>query len=114
MNERDVDLLLRKVLAPTPGEAERVARRALVEAGVAPRGRRRAVAVGALATVVLLLVLAVLLRPTPQPLARTAAIYSVGDLVVGVPVSGANWIVGPGSGPESTAPMIVVVKGVNP
>jgi len=112
MKEEDVDVVLRRVLAPTPDSASRVAGAALAAARRCERTRSLLLPIGAPSVAAVVVILAVLLRPTPPPATQVAAVYSVGELIVGVPPSGPCWIVGPTGGESYPAgPRIVVVKG---
>lgn len=112
MKEEDVDLVLRRVMAPTPDSASRVAGAALATASRRERMTSLLLPIGGPLTAIVVVILAVLLWPTPPPAAQAAAVYSVGELIVGVPPSGPRWIVGPTGGESYPAgPRIVVVKG---
>ncbi|HEX2224256.1 MAG TPA: hypothetical protein VHN15_08615 [Thermoanaerobaculia bacterium] len=101
-----LDPVLRRILDPTPGVAERIARRALATAPPVRRWRPAvAAALAGAAAAIALLLIGPRLGPRPAaPEESEISITNVGDLITVQDRSGHISIVQIGEGTEETAP----------
>lgn len=111
MRDDRLEAVLRRTLRPDPERSTRVADAALGE-----QGRHRGPAlvlrsVAAVAVVLLVVVVIITLRPGPPPSSRAVAIFSVGDLVVGVVPDRGPWIVNGSTSSDPGRVSITVLKG---
>lgn len=110
MRDDRLETVLRRALRPDPALATRVAEGAMAEQW-RPGHTVLLRAAGALLAALLLVVAITTLRPRTRPPRRTAAVFSVGDLVVGVSPDASTWIVSGGVELDPGRVCITVVKG---
>jgi hypothetical protein len=105
----DVDEWLRSVVAPAPGVAERVARRAAARSGRRRHIVRRVLAAAALMGVATLIAASGALRDRSSAGPPSVAVTRQSGLVVVQRSDGRRWIVGPSAAPPHTGNYAIVV-----